>query len=84
MSTLPTTSHKDSYKIRNWKEYNGSLCRRGRITLWLHDSVFDEWEEASQKSKRVGERTYCDSIIEVLPVVENQLWAETTPEYGFS
>ena len=26
MSTLPTPPHKDTYKIRNWKEYNRSLC----------------------------------------------------------
>ena len=64
MSTLPTILHKDSYKIRNWKEYSRSLCRRGRITLWLHDSVLDEWEQASQRGKRVDERTYCESIIQ--------------------
>ncbi len=64
MSTLPTPPHKDSYKIKNWKEYNRSLCHRGRTTLWLHDSVLDEWEQAAQKGKRVVEQTYCDSIIQ--------------------
>ncbi len=41
MSTLPTTPHKDTYKIINWKEYNRSLCNRGRLTLWINDSVLD-------------------------------------------
>ncbi len=53
MSTLPTTPHKDTYKIINWKEYNRSLCNRGRLTLWINDSVLDEWEKASQKQKKV-------------------------------
>lgn len=64
MSTLPTTPHKDTYKIRNWKDYNRNLCNRGRLTLWLHNSVLDEWEKAAQKEKKAGEQTYCDSIIQ--------------------
>ena len=64
MSTLPTPPHKDTYKIRNWKAYNRSLCNRGRLTLWINDSVLNEWEKASQKQKIVGEQTYCDSIIQ--------------------
>ena len=64
MSTLPTTPHKDRYKLRNWKEYNQSLCNRGRLTLWINDSVLEEWEKAAKKDKKVGEQTYCDSIIQ--------------------
>ena len=64
MSTLPTPPHKDTYKIKNWKEYNRSLCNRGRLTLWINDSVLNEWEKTSQKQKIVGEQTYCDSIIQ--------------------
>ena len=64
MSTLPTPPHKDTYKIRNWKAYNRSLCNRGRLTLWINDSVLNEWEKTSHKQKIVGEQTYCDSIIQ--------------------
>ncbi|KAA6316087.1 hypothetical protein EZS27_033555, partial [termite gut metagenome] len=44
MSTSPTTQSKDNYKIRNWKEYNKSLCQRGSLSIWLEDSVSEEWE----------------------------------------
>jgi hypothetical protein len=64
MSNIPTTRNKDKYKIRNWKTYNQSLCRRGSLTLWLEASVLKEWEEVSKKQKEVGEQTYSDSIIQ--------------------
>ncbi|KAA6305837.1 hypothetical protein EZS27_042510 [termite gut metagenome] len=64
MSTSPTTQYKDNYKIRNWKEYNKSLCQRGSLTLWLEDSLLQEWESTSKKKKEVGAQTYSDSIIQ--------------------
>ena len=64
MSTLPTTRSKDTYKIKNWQTYNKSLCQRGSLTLWLEESVLEEWESASKKNKEVGEQTYSDSIIQ--------------------
>ncbi|KAA6317126.1 hypothetical protein EZS27_032670, partial [termite gut metagenome] len=62
MSTSPTTQSKDNYKIRNWKDYNKSLCQRGSLSIWLEDSVLEEWEHVSKKQKKVGEQTYSDSI----------------------
>ncbi|KAA6314271.1 hypothetical protein EZS27_035091 [termite gut metagenome] len=64
MSTLPTFRNKYTYKIRNWKSYNSSLCKRGSLTLYLEDSVLKEWELCSQKKKQIGEQTYSDSIIQ--------------------
>jgi hypothetical protein len=64
MSTSPITRVKDKYKIKNWQAYNKSLCHRGSITLWLEDSVMEEWEHLSGKKKEVGEQTYSDSIIQ--------------------
>jgi hypothetical protein len=64
MSTLPTFRAKDTYKVRNRKAYNSSLCKRGSFTLYLEDSVLKEWELCSQKKKQVGEQTYSESIIQ--------------------
>jgi hypothetical protein len=64
MNTSPTIRAKDKYKIRNWQSYNKNLCRRGRINLWLSDSVLLEWEYASKKKKEVGVRTYSENIIQ--------------------
>jgi hypothetical protein len=63
MSTPPTTRSKDNYKIKNWKTYNQSLCQRGSLTLWIDESVLQEWEQLSRK-KQVGEQTYSDNIIQ--------------------
>ena len=62
--------------VSSWSAPRNS---RGACQSTLHEHK----QPISQRGKRVGERTYCESIIEVWPVVENQLWAETTPEYVF-
>jgi hypothetical protein len=45
MSTSPITRVKDKYKIKNRKAYNKNLCQRGSLTLWLDESVLQEWEQ---------------------------------------
>jgi hypothetical protein len=57
------TPAKDTYKIKNWKAYNQSLCNRGRITLWIEDSVMRSWRDIDINKKVVGEQTYPDSVI---------------------
>jgi hypothetical protein len=64
MSTSPITRVKNKHKIRNWKAYNKSLCQRDSLTLWVENSVLQEWELASWKNKEVGERIYSDAIIQ--------------------
>ncbi|KAA6333959.1 hypothetical protein EZS27_017690 [termite gut metagenome] len=54
MSTPPITRDKNNYKIRNWKSYNKSLCQRGSLSLWLEDSLMEEWKQVSKKQKEVG------------------------------
>lgn len=34
---------KTKYRIRNWKEYNRSLRRRGSLTFWISDELIDNW-----------------------------------------
>ncbi|WP_394990372.1 hypothetical protein [Emticicia sp.] len=33
------TQLKDTYKLKNWKAYKASLYNRGRITIWIEDSI---------------------------------------------
>jgi hypothetical protein len=83
MSTPPITQVKDKYKIRNWKAYNKSLCQRGSLTLWLDDSVLQEWEQASKKPKSVGEQTYSDSIIQCCLLLKNNYGLKLRQSTGF-
>ena len=59
---MPET--KDSYKPRNWKAYNESLCYRGSLVLWLEEGMYCHWQDASELGKVVGEKHYPDMVIE--------------------
>jgi hypothetical protein len=63
MSTRSINPVKDKYKVRNWKEYNSNLCKRGSLTLFIDPKVLQEWDSLIRKKKEVGEQTYSDSII---------------------
>jgi hypothetical protein len=34
---------KDRYRLRNWKEYNAALRRRGSLTLWMDEQAIAGW-----------------------------------------
>lgn len=57
---------KTSYKVRNWREYNESLVRRGDITLWFDEDALASWEHANEEVKRGRPFTYSDTAIECL------------------
>mgnify|MGYP000013968051 CR=1 FL=1 len=61
--TQLTTPSKDTYKLKNWKAYNKSLCNRGGLTIWIEDSVLRSWQDIDSTKKVVGEQTYPDSVI---------------------
>ncbi len=52
MSTEPINRSKDKYKVRNGKEYNTSLCKRGSLALFLDDAVLQEWEQLKHNKER--------------------------------
>lgn len=37
------------YRVRNWKEYDQALVRRGSITIWLSDDFEKNWNYAGEK-----------------------------------
>src|SRR5512147_771795 len=64
---MPARSAKKQsvYRIRNWKQYNDALVRRGSLTLWLDPAVIDTWRY--QGPTRRGARfQYSDLAIECL------------------
>jgi cell division septum initiation protein DivIVA len=40
---------KKQYKVRNWKEYNESLRKRGAISVYLSPELIAEWRKVSKK-----------------------------------
>jgi hypothetical protein len=57
---------KSSYKIKNWKDYNESLVRRGDITFWFDEDTIDAWDHTNDESKMGRPFTYSDTAIQCL------------------
>ena len=41
---LKQTKKKNSYRLKNWSEYNAALKKRGSITLWFSDEALAHWQ----------------------------------------
>ncbi len=54
---------KSRYRVRNWREYEVGLQRRGDLTIWLSNDALDSWR-APPTGKPGGQRTYADIAIE--------------------
>lgn len=63
MQAFPIAPVKDTYKVKNWKSYNASLCKRGQVTLWIQEGVLGQWREIDPTRRVVGEKTYPDAVI---------------------
>jgi hypothetical protein len=57
---------KARYQVKNWREYNESLVRRGDVTLWFDASVIDAWEHDNAASKVGRPFIYSDVAVETL------------------
>lgn len=59
--TQPT---QQTYRIRNWAEYNAALIQRGSFTLWLDEALIERWYHAEQSGRRGASNTYSDLAIQ--------------------
>jgi Transposase DDE domain len=83
MQTSLITPAKDKYKLSNWKAYNSSLCKRGGLTLYIHESVILSWREIDISKKVVGEQTYPESIILCCLLIKMQYHQPLRQTTGF-
>lgn len=58
-----TTRNKQQYRIRNWRDYNKALVRRGSLTLWIDARSLGTWLNVEPAARRGRSRTYTDSAI---------------------
>src|SRR5918998_4599001 len=56
---------KPSYRIRNWKQYNDALVRRGSLTLWVDRETLQAWRYQGP-SRRGAQFRFSDTAIECL------------------
>jgi len=57
---------KETYSVRNWKEYNKSLVQRGSVTLWINEEVLKKWQSSERTGRRGRPKEYADEIIQCI------------------
>lgn len=58
---------KKQYKVRNWREYNESLVRRGSLEFWIEKGIAEVWKEDGKiiiRKKRGAQQQYSSGAIE--------------------
>jgi hypothetical protein len=56
---------KPAYRIRNWKQYNDALVRRGSLTLWVDEAALQAWRYQGP-TRRGAQFRFSDRAIECL------------------
>jgi Transposase DDE domain len=58
-----TTLH---YRVRNWKDHNQALIRRGSLTIWIEQSTVQAWCQNMREGQVGSPTTYSDLAIQAL------------------
>jgi Transposase DDE domain len=58
-----TNRKKRQYRVRNWRDYNAALVRRGSLTLWVEQSAVNKWRETAAPVRRGRRRFYSDLAV---------------------
>jgi Transposase DDE domain len=70
---------KASYRVKNWREYDSALQKRGSLTVWFTPEAVAAWHPPST-GKRGRARTYSDLAIEtghLLRLAFGRPWRQT-------
>jgi hypothetical protein len=62
--SMANTSAACRYRIRNWREYNGALINRGRLTVWFDEHAITAWRNTEPAAGPGAPRCYADLAIE--------------------
>jgi endonuclease YncB( thermonuclease family) len=58
-----TNKRKRQYRIRNWRDYNSAMVRRGSRTLWVEARAIKAWRDPSRPARRGRRRIYSDLAV---------------------
>src|SRR5215212_10713699 len=56
------------YRVRNWREYEAGLQRRGDLTLWVDEAAMAGWQ-APRRTTPGGQARYSDAAIELVLIL---------------
>lgn len=62
---MSTHTKKAVYRVRNWREYNQALVRRGSLTVWVDEQALDAWADQGP-TQWGGQYIYSDAAIQCL------------------
>jgi hypothetical protein len=43
---------KPKYRVRNWREYNKGLVKRGSLDIWVDEGLAKGWESQERSGER--------------------------------
>ena len=61
---------KQTYRIRNWKDYNKALIKRGSLTLWFDEESVKNWYDTQKTEKRGRPHKYADIAISCMLTIK--------------
>ncbi|HXW53812.1 MAG TPA: IS5 family transposase [Myxococcota bacterium] len=53
---------KKNYRVRNWRQYNQALVKRGSLTLWFSQDTIEHWRCDAAESVH-GNQKYSNTVI---------------------
>jgi IS5 family transposase len=62
---MSTPTKKAVYRIRNWREYNRALVRRGSLIIWVDEQALRDWNYRGP-TQWGGQYIYSDAAIQCL------------------
>jgi len=71
------------YQVRNWRDYEAGLKRRGDLTLWLDEAVLAGWQ-APPRTTPGGQARYSDVAIELVLILRSVLHLALRQAEGFA
>lgn len=61
---------KQTYRLRNWSQYNKALRERGSLTIWIGEDVLSTWHNRARTGKRGKPADYTETAILCMATLE--------------
>lgn len=56
---------QSTYRVKNWSEYNQALVKRGSLTIWIDESLLEQWQD-TRPAQQGAQYDYSDKAIETM------------------
>lgn len=71
------------YKVKNWKDYNKALIKRGNVNIWFNEEALKNWYASKKNNKRGRPFTYSDTCIELALTMKSLFHMPLRATQGF-